>query len=204
MIINFTKLRGYIVSNYYHFKHLYNLRISKKIIIGSSGTFHDGWFATDFPEIDISSITQCEKYWKKNSKAAFLAEHVWEHLSKEEATKGAASCFYFLQKKGRLRIAVPDGNHPDPDYIDYVRPGGTGSGANDHKILFKIDSLTEIFEKVGFRVIPLEHWDNKSNFHKSEWDIKWGKVSRSAEFDPRNQSNKTLSYTSIIIDCHKD
>ena len=40
------------------------------------------------------------------------------------------------------------------------------------------------------------------NTAKSEWDIKWGKVSRSAEFDPRNQSNKSLSYTSIIIDCH--
>ena len=95
MIINFTKLRGYIVSNYFHFKHLYNLRISKKIIIGSSGTFHDGWFATDFPEIDISSITQCEKYWGKHSKAAFLAEHVWEHLSKE----GCCILFLFLTKK---------------------------------------------------------------------------------------------------------
>ena len=204
MIINYTKLRGYIVSNYFHLKHIYNLRISKKIIIGSSSTFQDGWFATDFPEIDISSITQCEKYWKKNSKAAFFAEHVWEHLSEEESTKAPACCFYFLQKKGRLRIAVPDGNHPDSDYIDYVKPGGTGAGANDHKFLFNIDSLSEIFEKVGFRVIPLEYWDNKRKFHKSEWDIKWGKVSRSAEFDPRNQSNKSLSYTSIIIDCHKD
>jgi predicted SAM-dependent methyltransferase len=197
------KIKGYITSHYCHFKHIYKLKTSKKIIIGSSGTFQYGWFSTDYPQIDITSIEQCKKYWKKNSKSAFFAEHVWEHLTQNESKKGAECCYYFLQKKGRVRIAVPDGNHTDSAYIDNVKPGGVGSGAEDHKILFKIDSLSEIFKETGFKVVPLEFWDDMGNFHKKEWETKWGKVLRSRDFDSRNSSQKAPSYSSIIIDCFK-
>lgn len=204
MIFKINKVKGYILSNYCHFQHIYKLRKSKKIIIGSSDIYQDGWFASDYPEIDITSIAKCEKYWKKNSKTAFFAEHVWEHLDENEARKAAKCCFYFLHSNGRLRIAVPDGNHTDSAYIDYVKPGGIGSGADDHKILYNIDSLSEIFETIGFRVVPLEYWDSKGNFHKNEWSINWGKVLRSADLDSRNSLSKPLSYTSIIIDCFKN
>ena len=200
----FLKAKGYLVSNYFHLKHHYNLRTSKKIIVGSSYTCQDGWFSTDLPEIDITSLIQCRKFWKKESKIAFFAEHVWEHLEENKAIKGAQCCYYFLKKNGRLRIAVPDGNHPDSSYIEYVRPGGKGAGADDHKCLFTIDTLSEIFLRAGFRIKPLEYWDNRGVFHKKKWNRRWGEVSRSANNDKRNTSENPYCYTSIIIDCHKD
>lgn len=39
---------------------------------------------------------------------AFLAEHVWEHLSLEDAHRAARNCHEFLRPGGRLRLAVPD------------------------------------------------------------------------------------------------
>lgn len=39
---------------------------------------------------------------------AFLAEHVWEHLSLEDAHRAARNCHDYLHPGGRLRLAVPD------------------------------------------------------------------------------------------------
>lgn len=39
---------------------------------------------------------------------AFLAEHVWEHLSLEDAHRAARNCHEYLHPGGRLRLAVPD------------------------------------------------------------------------------------------------
>ena len=200
----FIKTKGYFVSNYYHLKSRCRLRKSKKVIIGSSGTFQDGWFSTDLPEIDITSIDQCSRFWKKKSKTAFFAEHVWEHLDESDAIKGAHCCYFFLKNQGRIRVAVPDGNHPDETYIENVRPGGSGAGADDHKSLFTVETLTAIFQSAGFRVRPLEYWDSNGVFQKKEWQTKWGKVLRSANNDKRNTLEKPYCYTSIIIDCHKD
>ena len=198
-----VKIKGYLVSNYFHFKHIYKLRTSKKIIIGSSGKLQDGWFATDYPQIDITSIEQCKKFWKKDSKSAFFAEHVWEHLDEEDALKGAKCSFYFLKSKGRMRVAVPDGNHPDQSYIEHVRPNGTGIGADDHKVLHTCNSLIKVFQNAGFTVEPLEYWDNDGRFHKKDWDSRWGLVERSLLYDHRNSSTNPYAYTSVIVDCFK-
>lgn len=197
------KIKGYTISNFFHQKHKFHLKYSKKIIIGSCFTYQKGWYATDYPEIDITSIKQCSKYWRKNSKSAFVAEHVWEHLDKDEAIKGAKCCYFFLKRNGRLRIAVPDGNHPDPDYIDHVKPNGIGLGSRDHKFLYTIDNLTQIFRDAGFRVRPLEFWDKRGKFHSVKWNSKWGNISRSLENEKRNTKENPFSYTSIIIDCYK-
>jgi predicted SAM-dependent methyltransferase len=42
---------------------------------------------------------------------AFVAEHVWEHLSLEAAHIAARNCYTHLSPGGTLRIAVPDPNH---------------------------------------------------------------------------------------------
>jgi len=36
------------------------------------------------------------------------AEHVFEHLTLEEAVLAAYNCFHYLQPGGLLRIAIPD------------------------------------------------------------------------------------------------
>lgn len=55
---------------------------------------------------------------------AFLAEHVWEHLSLEDAHRATRNCYRFLRPGGRLRLAVPD-----PDwYLFPLKSGARNSG----------------------------------------------------------------------------
>ena len=128
-----------------------------------------------------------------------MAEHVWEHLIIEDAKIGLENCYKYLKKGGRFRIAVPDGFHPDPDYINYVKPGGHGAGADDHKVLYNYKSFGKCLEESGFRVNLLEYFDEQGNFHYQEWDPEDGMIKRSKRFDKRNKDGK-LNYTSLIID----
>jgi len=174
-----------------------------KLNVGSSGKNPDHTFyATD---IDTLNITK-EGDWKRLllffKADHIMAEHVWEHLSEEDTILANANCFKFLKKKGVLRIAVPDGFHPDTKYIDYVKPGGNGIGADDHKILYNYKSMSEGLKKVGFKVQLLEYWDENGKFHFVDWTDEGGHIRRSKRYDPRNQ-NDTLNYTSLIVDAVK-
>ena len=131
-----------------------------------------------------------------------FAEHVWEHLTEDDTILANKNCYEFLNKNGRLRLAVPDGYHPDKKYIDYVKPGGVGRGAQDHKILYNYQTLKDKLEKTGFKTELLEFWDESGNFHYTDWSIKHGRVSRSKRYDQRNR-NGQLNYTSLIIDAIK-
>jgi predicted SAM-dependent methyltransferase len=197
------KVKGYLLSNFYYLRHQLYLKYCTKIIIGSGCTQQRGWFSTDLPEIDITSVKKCSKFWKGNSKIAFLAEHVWEHLNEDEAHSGAECCYYFLKNNGRLRIAVPDGFHPNQNYIDQVKPNGNGLGSDDHKILYTVENLSKVFVNIGFEVNPLEYWDSQGNFVQKEWNDQWGRIERSAANDSRNTKDNPLTYTSLIIDCVK-
>lgn len=178
------------------------IKLAKKIIIGSAGISDKAWIETDEDSLNVLKRDDFLRYWKPNSRIAFLAEHVWEHLNENEAEKANANCFEFLKSGGRLRIAVPDGFHTDPNYIEYVRPGGIGAGSEDHKILYNYKLMTQKLEKAGFEVKLLEYWDEHRKFHFKKWDSKYGKVRRSKLYDPRNQDG-SLTYTSLIIDAIK-
>jgi predicted SAM-dependent methyltransferase len=134
--------------------------------------------------------------------AALLAEHVWEHFTHEDAQLAARNCFEFLATGGYLRVAVPDGFHPSATYIEQVRPGGPGAGSEDHKQLYTYVTLKQLFEEAGFRVELLEYFDETGAFHHSPWDPALGKITRSRDFDARNQGG-VLNYTSIILDARK-
>jgi predicted SAM-dependent methyltransferase len=179
-----------------------SLKYSKKIVIGSAGISSPGWLATDQDTLDVVDRESFLRYWKPNSLEAFMAEHVWEHLTEKEAVQANANCYEFLRLGGRLRIAVPDGFHPDPAFIEYVRPGGTGPGADDHKVLYNYQSLRAQLEKTGFIVSLLEYWDEDGEFHFKEWSSDDGHIHRSRRYDPRNQDG-SLTYTSLIVDAVK-
>lgn len=49
---------------------------------------------------------------------AFVAEHVWEHLSLQDAHRATRSCQRYLRPGGRLRLAVPD-----PAFYSSASPG---------------------------------------------------------------------------------
>jgi predicted SAM-dependent methyltransferase len=166
------------------------------------GEFHTqaGW-----QQIKIRWILWIEnflRYWKPNSLDVLVAEHVWEHLTEEEAVQANANCYEFLRPGGRLRIAVPGGFHPDPAYIEYVRPGGMGLGADDHKVLYSCQSLKAQLEKAGFIVSLLEYWDEHGSFHFKEWSSEDGHILRSKRYDSWNQDG-SLTYTSLIVDAIK-
>jgi predicted SAM-dependent methyltransferase len=161
-----------------------------------------GWIATDVGQLNILVERDWDRYFRADSIEAILAEHVWEHLTKDEATTAAGLCFRYLKAGGWLRIAVPDGFHPDPAYLATVRPGGSGPGAKDHKVLYNIRSLTALLETSGFQTRALEYFDERGHFHAHDWKPEDGMVRRSARFDHRNRGGE-LRYTSIIVDAVK-
>jgi predicted SAM-dependent methyltransferase len=177
-------------------------RFPRRIVLGASGTFDPGWIPTEVDALNLLRESDWERFFEPESIDALLAEHVWEHLTPEEALAGAQLCFRYLKSGGYLRIAVPDGNHPDPEYIRGVQPGGNGAGAKDHKILYTYRSFGALFERAGFSVKLLEYFDESGRFHCSDWTAERGVIHRSQRFDKRNRGGKTV-YTSIILDAVK-
>jgi len=173
-----------------------------KIVLGSSGVDVQDWLLTDMDQLDITIEKDWERYFMPNSVDAILAEHVWEHLTPNQAATAARQCFTYLSPGGRLRVAVPDGLHPDPEYIDAVRPMGSAEGSDDHKVLYTRDTLNRLLEAAGFQTRVLECFDSEGHFVSADWDPKDGMIRRSARFDSRN-SDGVLRYTSIIIDALK-
>jgi predicted SAM-dependent methyltransferase len=175
-----------------------------KVVIGSADRCGPGWIPTQEDFLNLVEPADWERFFRPNSIAAMLAEHVWEHLTKEEAQEAARRCFEYLQPGGYLRIAVPDGLHPDPAYLGWVRPGGASPGqiSNDHKVLYTYRSATELFESSGFRVKLYEYFDEAGTFHHYPWDERAGKIWRSEQFDKRNVGG-SLTFTSIILDAFK-
>jgi len=173
-----------------------------RIVIGAGGIFDAGWIPTDLDVLDILNEHHWRRSFAPGSIDAILAEHVWEHLAPDEAARAARFCHEYLKPGGYLRVAVPDGFHPDPTYIDWVRVGGSGAGATDHKVLYNHESFRRLFELAGFEIELLEYFDSQGNFHGGQWDPARGRIHRSRRFDDRNQDGG-LCYTSLILDARK-
>src|SRR6185295_4438112 len=95
-------------------KLLFQVRIQRpRIVLGSGGIGVPGWIMTDIDQLDILSEEDWATYFRPAFAEAILAEHVWEHLTIDEGTRAAKLCWKYLRPGGRLRVAVPDGLHPD-------------------------------------------------------------------------------------------
>lgn len=174
-----------------------------KIIVGAGPTKYNGWFSTDIVTLDVTNDSDFEKYFSRKKIKNVLAEHVLEHLSTSDLEKMINNFYKYSDDKVNIRIAVPDGFHADEKYISIVKPGGTGEGADDHKNLFNVNSLSALFEKFGFVAHPVEYWDEEKKFHQGYKDDGKGFVIRSFINDKRNKDGKPL-YTSLIIDFKKN
>ena len=173
-----------------------------KIIIGAAATKQKGWLSTDLFLLDLTNPHSFSSLLSPESVNCFLAEHVWEHLSERDAKIAAAVCFKFLKPGAYLRVAVPDGYHPNLSYIDHVKPGGTGPGADDHKLLYTHLTLADVFTSAGYEVHVYEYFDIEGKFNFREWNPEGGLVRRSIRFDPRNIDGQPI-YTSIVLDAIK-
>jgi len=173
-----------------------------RITIGSAGIADEGWIPTEVEYLDLLKEDQWRHYFKDGSIDAILAEHVWEHLHPQEGLTAAKTCYRFLKPGAYLRVAVPDGYHPDQLYMNAVKPHGHGAGSEDHKVLFTYRSLAQLFEDTGFQVTVYEYFDEHGQFHEQDWDERKGLIRRSKRCDLRNNGNQ-LNYTSIIVDAIK-
>jgi predicted SAM-dependent methyltransferase len=186
-----------------NFKNLLKVQQDNfKIVIGASEIYQYGWIPTEAHFLNLLLDKHWRRYFQENSIQFLLAEHVWEHLTLEQGYLAACNCYKYLKKGGKIRIAVPDGLHRDQSYIDYVRPGGNGAGADDHKILYDYRSLSNVFRKAGFEVELLEYFNEEKFFLSKEWSAEEGYIHRSIRFDERNQDGNP-HYTSVILDAIK-
>ena len=132
-----------------------------------------------------------------------MAEHVWEHLTVEEGEAAARLVFAHLNPGGRLRVAVPDGHHPNPAYQAAVAVHGPGP-AHDHQVLYTLETFMPLLTRAGFEVRPLEWWDAAAGFHHTDWRVDDGPVYRSSRLDHRNeawrQGRGELGFTSLMVD----
>ena len=71
----------------------------KRVIIGAGNTSYEGWLATQEEELNLLNIEDYYKlFGEEESVDAFLAEHVFEHLSYEEGVKAGKNIYKFLKK----------------------------------------------------------------------------------------------------------
>lgn len=185
----------------------------KRIVIGAWDRYNPGWIPTQKDFLNLVEPEDWERFFHPDSVDAMLAEHVWEHLTQEEGLGAARTCFKYLRPGGYLRVAVPDGLHPDPAYLEVVKAGALVP--NDHKVLYTYRTLRELFQTSGFRVQLYEYFDETGTFHYQDWDETAGKIWRSKRYDPRNKDRRLLSvypgsledylgYSSIVLDAFKE
>jgi len=173
-----------------------------KLLVGAGLTKFKGWFNTDVQFLDITDESDFQKLFSKRKIDKVLAEHVLEHLTPEQLKLAAINFYKYSAQEINIRIAVPDGFHKDSKYIEQVKPGGTGNGADDHKHLFNYKSLSEVFENAGFKATPIEYWNEEKEFYTVYKNDGNGIIRRSFINDKRN-SGGSPNYTSLIIDFTK-
>jgi len=173
-----------------------------EIVVGAGPTNYKGWFSTDIVTLDLTNENHFKKYFTKKRINKILAEHVLEHLSGQDLKLMLTNFYNYTSEDVNIRIAVPDGFHNNAEYINMVKPGGTGEGAKEHKNLFNHLSLSSLFEEYNFRAILVEYWDELGIFHRGYMNDENGYVKRSFINDSRNKDGLP-NYTSLIIDFRK-
>ncbi|MCA9247608.1 MAG: hypothetical protein KDA42_10845, partial [Planctomycetales bacterium] len=126
------------------------------IVGGGPKIAYKGWHITDQATLDLLLPDEWEQLFGQRRIDAMLAEHVWEHLTWEQGLGAARLCCQYMKPGAIFRVAVPDGLHPSPEYIRRVEPGGAGSAAADHKILYTYQTFSQLFREAGFETRPLE------------------------------------------------
>ena len=197
LLLPFIKVSNLILWRIYLLSHN-----EIKIIVGSGTTKYKGWFATDIHILDLTNENDFKKFFLTKKIDNIVAEHVLEHLSQNALELMLGNFVKYTSQRINIRIAVPDGFHSDSEYINKVKPGGVGEGAQDHKNLFNYKSLSELFSKHGFKVNIVEYWDETGQFHSNYKNNNNGYISRCLINDERNVNNKPI-YTSLIIDFKK-
>lgn len=153
-----------------------------RIIVGAAETFQKNWYSTNQQWLDITQPSDWHKLFKGRSPLTHVvAEHVFEHLTPEGAAVALQQCYQHLKPGGRVRIAVPDGFHPDPTYLKHVGIKGIGPDAADHKQLYSVTSLSQQLQAAGFQAQHVEGYDASGTLVQNLVDDDNGFIKRSRQ-----------------------
>lgn len=172
-----------------------------RVVIGALYSRHDTklWMVTDIPFLDATRSDHWARLFRPATIDRVLSEHVFEHLTIDQFRAFLRAVRPYMAVDGFIRGAVPDGYNPDPAYIDYVKVGGIGRGASDHKVLYNCSSLTGILKEEGYDYRLLEYYDENGMFHEVDWSMDDGKIRRSIKFEQPNQE-RPMEISSLIVD----
>ena len=175
-----------------------------KIIVGAAETWQKGWYSTNEQWLDITCGEDWDRVFRgKKCITHIVAEHVLEHLTWDEAQAAMVNIQRYLKDGGCIRIAVPDGYHPDPVYLKHVGINGIGDDAADHKQLLNVDTLTRLVENAGLKAFHLEGYDRHGKLVQNSWDASDGYIMRSranGELSKNNPWGFPDANTSLIVD----
>lgn len=209
--LNVINIRDFVCDEYKfelkkEIQDRYEQKLPIKLIIGSGVNIREtkyiddqGWILTDIDSLNICDEADWKIYFEEHSIDAILAEHVFEHITQEQMDISLKYCYKYLKDEGYIRLAVPDGFHPEPFYINLVKPNGLDLGSEDHKVLYNYRILEKKIENIGFKVHLLEWYDESGCFHCEDWDETDGKIKRSERF----YSGWFKGYTSLMLDIYK-
>lgn len=175
-----------------------------RIIAGAAETFQDGWYSTNEQWLDVTDPVDWRRVFHgRRLITHVVAEHVFEHLTYDECRKALVNISSHMVDGGRARIAVPDGYHPDENYLRHVGINGIGADAADHKQLLNVDVLFKLFREAGFVPTHLEGYDSEGNLVRNSYSTDDGFIQRSrvnASPDSRNRWGFVDADTSLIVD----
>ena len=72
-----------------------------RVILGAGPTQHRGWISTDIDSLNLAKAEEWTAIFRSRRIDILMAEHVWEHLSPDEARTASRNCFHFLKAGGR-------------------------------------------------------------------------------------------------------
>jgi predicted SAM-dependent methyltransferase len=168
-----------------------------KLILGASNTNFKNWLSTEQDALDITKEEDWRKLFGEHKVDNILAEHVFEHLTPEQAKAAFSNVNKYLKKGGVFRFAVPDGYHPSAYLRSLIGVDGLEKGADDHKIYFNINNIKDFIQGLDFEIQPVEFFDKKGYFHKKDFDLKKGFVKRCSIYN-KGRFDDPLEYKKMI------
>lgn len=189
----------------YYLKLLIKINVKPKIILGAALTSQFGWVSTNEEWLDITSEYDWLEIFKgKRIVKNMVAEHVFEHLTESEAKKALLILKKYLVHGGKIRIAVPDGNNPDPEYRRNAGINGLGPDASDHKQFYTAENLIDLLNSSGFDAILVEGFTKEGslvidNCLKEEGFIRRSRSNQALDKTKYGWNFKDAN-TSLIVD----
>jgi predicted SAM-dependent methyltransferase len=195
-----TEKKYFDITNEDHWKKYFDVEIpiTYEDQIGTrkekiDGVEQDVKFYMDVPEEKI-------EIRKMQVISHILADHVFQELTEADAIQALVYAKRYLTPGGKIRIAVPDDNHRDKQFVQLMQQ------IYQPKVHYNRDKLLRVVRAAGFKRFQVkENFDAGGLFNISTWYRQEGFVKRSFWYDPNNMANNTgMFWSCLIIDAIKE